>query len=544
MRIRLVEDRFLTTNDGKCSEAASGMVAAARPEATAAGVEMLEQGGNAIDAACAVGMALGVCEPQASGLGGQSMGIVHYEGRTFAVDGSGRAPSLAHKSRLKKARAREAGYRATTIPSTPATYAWLQRQYGSLDWCTVLEPAIRLAREGYTISSLQSRLQERELDGFKAVTSLSGARYFLQRGREPYKPGSQFRQLHLANLLELIARRGVEEFYQGDVAAQIDSDMKENDGLLRADDLALIPWPIERKPVARRYRGYLIRTMPPPGSGRTLLLVLLMLAYLESRFVGSRQPERYHFLAETFRKAFLQRLDRPFDPNTYPQITSKTMLSRKFARSLAATIAKDMDVTLPLEDPVGAQTGETTHFSVMDRNGNAVAMTQSIELVYGSKAAAAELGFLYNNYMMAFELDNPAHPYYLRPNAVPWSSVAPAIMFRRKEPWLATGSPGSERIFSTITQFLSRVIDGSSTISEAVVEPRLHCSIGGTISMELDRFEPEVGEYLKDLGYKIRPREPYAFYLGCIQATLKRQTGPGFQGVADIRRDGTAAGPH
>jgi gamma-glutamyltranspeptidase/glutathione hydrolase len=348
----------------------------------------------------------------------------------------------------------------------------------------------------------------------------------------------------LANLLELIARRGVEEFYQGDVAAQIDSDMKENDGLLRADDLALIPWPIERKPVARRYRGYLIRTMPPPGSGRTLLLVLLMLAYLESRFVGSRQPERYHFLAETFRKAFLQRLDRPFDPNTYPQITSKTMLSRKFARSLAATIAKDMDVTLPLEDPVGAQTGETTHFSVMDRNGNAVAMTQSIELVYGSKAAAAELGFLYNNYMMAFELDNPAHPYYLRPNAVPWSSVAPAIMFRRKEPWLATGSPGSERIFSTITQFLSRVIDGSSTISEAVVEPRLHCSIGGTISMEFDRFEPEVGQYLKDLGYKIRPREPYAFYLGCIQATLKRQTGPGFQGVADIRRDGTAAGPH
>jgi len=504
---------------------------------------MLEQGGNAVDAACAVGLALGVCEPQASGLGGQSVGMVHYEGRTFALDGSSRAPSLAHKSRLAKPTLREVGYRTTTVPSTPATYAWLQRQYGRLDWQTILDPAIRIAREGYSISQLQSRLQTRELDSFKAVESLSGAKYFLQYGCEPFEPGSSFRQPDLANLLELIARRGVEEFYQGDVAAQIDADMREHDGLLRADDLALIPWPIERQPVARRYRGYLIKTMPPPGSGRTLLLVLLMLHYLESRFVGGRQPERYHFLAETFRKAFLQRLDRPFDPNTYPQITSKKMLSRSFARGLAATIADGMDANLPLEDPIGAQTGETTHFSVMDRDGNAVAMTQSIELVYGSKTAAAGLGFLYNNYLMAFELDNPAHPYYLRPNAVPWSSVAPAIMFRRKEPWLATGSPGSERIFSTITQFLSRVIDGSAPIGEAVVEPRMHCSIGGTISLEHDRFAPEVVRYLGQLGYKLRPREPYAFYLGCIQATLKRQTGPGFQGVADIRRDGTAAGP-
>ena len=543
MRVRKVESEFQATADGKCSEAASGMVAAARPEATAAGVEMLAQGGNAIDAACAVGLALGVCEPQASGLGGHTMGMIHYEGRTFAVDGSGRAPSLAHKSRLNESGFREVGYRATTVPSTPATYGWLQRQYGKLDWHTVLEPAIRIAREGYRISSLQSRLQLRELDSFMAVESRSGAKYFLRQGTEPLEPGSAFRQPDLANTLELIARRGVEEFYQGDIAAQIDADMRENEGLLRADDLAFIPWPIERPPVARSYRGYLIKTMPPPGSGRTLLLVLLMLNYLESRFVGGRQPERYHFLAETFRKAFLQRLDRPFDPNTYPQITGKKMLSRRFARGIAATIAKNMDVSLPLEDPVGAQTGETTHFSVMDRDGNAVAITQSIELVYGSKAAAAGLGFLYNNYLVAFELDNPAHPYYLRPNAVPWSSVAPTIMFRRKQPWLATGSPGSERIFSTITQFLSKVIDGSAPMGEAVVEPRMHCSIGGTISFEQDRFAPEVTAYLDQLGYKLRPREPYAFYLGCIQATLKRQTGAGFQGVADVRRDGTAAGP-
>jgi gamma-glutamyltranspeptidase/glutathione hydrolase len=519
------------------------MVAAAFPDATQAGVEILAQGGNAIDAACAVGFALGVCEPQASGLGGQTVGLVHFDGRTFAVDGSSRAPSLAHKSRLKRRGAIRHGYRATTVPSTPATYGWLHRHYGALDWGTVLQPAIRIARDGYRITRLQHDLQVRERENFLAIPSHSGAQYFLNENREPHPVGSVFRQPELATVLELIASKGIEVFYQGDVAAQIHADMKANDGLLRADDLALIPWPIERRPLARRYRGYLVKTMPPPGAGRTLLLVLLMLNYLESRFVGGRAPERYHFLAETFRKAFLQRQDRPFDANTYPQLPDKRMLSKQFARELAASIAAEMDVGLPLEDPIGEDVGETTHFSVMDRDGNTATMTQSIELAYGSKAAAAELGFLYNNYMLAFELDNPAHPYYLRPNAVPWSSAAPTIVFRRKEPWLATGSPGSERIFSAVSQFLTKVVDGSAPIDEAVAEPRIHCSIGGKLSYEDGRVPPDVVAYLDQLGYKLTPREPYAFYLGCVQAVLKRQTGAGFQGAADPRRDGTAGGP-
>ncbi|MEJ2238103.1 MAG: gamma-glutamyltransferase [Gemmatimonadales bacterium] len=365
----------------------------------------------------------------------------------------------------------------------------------------------------------------------------------LLEGGDARPVGSCFKQPKLAAVLELIASHGVEAFYQGDIADQIDADMRANDGLLRADDLAFIPWPIERRPLARRYRRYLVKSMPPPGSGRTVLLLLLMLNHLQSKFVGGRAPERYHFLAETFRKAFLQRQDRPFDANSYPQLHTKRMLSKTFARGLAASIAEEMDVNLPLEDPLGAEVGETTHFSVMDRDGNTVSMTQSIELVYGSKAAAEGLGFLYNNYMMAFELDNPAHPYYLRPNAVPWSSAAPTIVFRRKEPWLAAGSPGSERIFSAISQFLVGVLDGSVPISAAADEPRIHCSIGGRLSYEQERISPDVVDYLERLGYKLAAREPYAFYLGCVQAVLKRQTDSGFQGVADPRRDGTAGGP-
>jgi gamma-glutamyltranspeptidase/glutathione hydrolase len=471
------------------------------------------------------------------------MGLVHVEERTFAVDGSSRVPSLAHRSQIGDPGQLRVGYWGTTVPSTPATYAWLHREYGRLDWHTVLEPAVRIARQGYSITQLQHDLLARERENFLSVPSQSGARCFLGEGGSPLSVGSCFRQPDLASVLELIAAKGIEAFYLGDIADQIDADMRANGGFLRADDLALIPWPIERRPLARRYRRYLVKTMPPPGAGRTLLLVLLMLNNLQSKFVAGREPERYHFLAETFRKAFLLRKDRPFDANTYPQVNDKRMLNKQFARELATSIAAEMDVRLPLEDPWGEDMGETTHFSVIDRFGNAVSMTQSIELVYGSKAAADGLGFLYNNYMLAFELDNPAHPYFLRPNAVPWSSAAPTILFRQKKPWVAAGSPGSERIFSSVAQFLVRILDGSAPISEAADEARIHCSIGGRLSYEEGRIAPEVVTYLEQLGYKVTPREPYAFFLGCVQAALMQQTDPGFQGVADPRRDGTAGGP-
>lgn len=522
------------------------MIASAFPSATAAGNEILEQGGNAVDAACAVGFALGVCEPQASGLGGQTMALMHINGRTTAIDGSSRVPSLAHHSLMHEGDAK-VGYRATTVPSTVATFGWLQQTYGRLDWRTVLEPAIRIAREGYAITQLQRDLQERELKAFRAIPSRSGAKYFLKNGKRPYPVGEIFRQPDLASTLEELARGGPEAFYTGDIAAQIDADMRANDGFLRADDLALIPWPVERRPLRRRYRSTRIVSMPPPAAGRTLLLVMMMLERLKSRFLAGNEPSRYHFIAETFRKAFLLRQDRPFDPASYTQIKNKKMLSRAFASELAMSIADGMDETLPIEDVVGESldntTDETTHFSVMDKDGNAIAVTQSIELVYGSNAAAEGLGFLYNNYMMALEVETPSHPYYMRPNAVPWSSVTPTIVFRNDEPWLVVGSPGSERIFSSVSQFLVSVIDRSNGINDAMLEPRFHCSIGGRISLEAERFDRQVIDHLSSLGYEIDEREPYAFYLGCIQAVLKRQTGPGFQGVADIRRDGTAAGP-
>ena len=542
MSTKAIEDRFQPTEDGKCAWSANGMVSTAFPEATRAGVEVLEAGGNAIDAACAAAFALSVCEPQASGIGGQSMTLLHTQDKTLALDGSSRVPSLAHLSRMESEQMLT-GYRASTVPSTPAILGYMHFTYGRTSWRTVLEPAIRIAKEGYRITELQHRLQKREMEALLKIPSQSGAEYFLKDGKEPYAVGDLFVQHDLAQLLEFISEEGVKGFYTGEPARKIDQDMKDNGGFLRYEDMALIPWPVLRNPIHRRYRGLSVYTLPPPAAGRTLLLILLMMGNLPSKYLRERSPESYHFVAETFRKALLNRKERPYDPNIYPQLPQdKRILSLDFAKMLARSIHDEMDPTLPMVDLFPA-VNDTTHLSVMDKQGNTVGITQSIERVYGSHTAAKGLGFLYNNYMSSLETKDPSHPYYLRPNAIPWSMSAPIIVFRRKQPWLVAGSPGSERIFSAVAQFLSHMLDGNLPMSEAMVAPRIHCSIGGKLSYEAGRLDDKVVEYLKSVGYKMDAREPYAFYMGAIHAILKTQTRDGFQGVAEIRRDGTAAGP-
>jgi gamma-glutamyltranspeptidase/glutathione hydrolase len=250
-----------------------------------------------------------------------------------------------------------------------------------------------------------------------------------------------------------------------------------------------------------------------------------------------------YLLAKIFRRAFLERTDRPFDPDFYSQVEEKDMLSKYYARKCISEILTVVDKTLlPSVVTDDELAGETTHLSVMDKDDNAVCLTQSIERVYGSKAAADGLGFLYNNYLNDFEYKLPSHPFYLRPNAVPWATVAPTFIFNDKKIWMAVGSPGSARIFSSIAQFLIHVIDEHRPINEAVDAPRLHCSLGGRISLEAERYPDGLIEFLEQKGYRIDEREPYAFYMGDLHVVLKKQDGPGFQGVADTRRDGTAGG--
>jgi gamma-glutamyltranspeptidase/glutathione hydrolase len=178
---------------------------------------------------------------------------------------------------------------------------------------------------------------------------------------------------------------------------------------------------------------------------------------------------------------------------------------------------------------------------VMDRFGNAVALTQSIERVFGSCSASPNLGFLYNNYMSAFEYDNMSHPYYMRPNAVPWANVAPTILFKGSRPWMVIGSPGSERIVTAVLQVVLRRLAGQS-LYDAVSSPRLHCSAEGKVSLEGARFRDDIPRTLEEHGFELDVRNPFSFYLGCVQ-TVMRERGGRLVGVADPRRDGTAGGP-
>jgi gamma-glutamyltranspeptidase/glutathione hydrolase len=504
-----------------------GMVSTAHYLATNAGVEMLEDGGNAVDAAVAAAFALSVCEPAASGIGGQSMMLLYDAARRekIALDGSSRAPHRTPPGGLKLEE-RTRGHTASSVPSTPAVLGYALNRYGTLPLARVLEPAIRLAEEGYPITKLQHDLTKREIRHLRAGTA---APLLLKEGRRLPSIGSRFRQPALAHTLRRLAVAGIVDFYQGPLARGIARDMEANGGLIREDDLAQIPWPVERRPLATWFHQHRVFTLGPPGAGRALIHLLNVLGHFSGDQRNPDTPEGALILAEAIRRAQLDRRDRPFDPHLYHQVPVKRMLSRAYARHVAGVI----------RERAASSHGETTHLSVMDRTGSVVSLTQSIERVFGSFAASPELGFLYNNYMSAFEYEDIAHPHYLRPNAVPWASVAPTLVFKGRHPWAALGSPGSERIVSAIAQVLVRLEDMSPF--NAVDAPRLHCSTDGVVSLEASRMRDDVLSRLREHGFEIDVRDPYSFYLGCVQLVIRDRKE--FIGVADPRRDGSAKGP-
>ncbi len=506
----------------------AGMVATAHHCATDAGREILAAGGNAIDAAIAAALALGVCEPAASGLGGQTMMLIHTAEprRTFALDGSSRAPNRAAPELFRESQQRLRGHMATTVPSSLAAYDYALREYGTMKFARVVEPAIRLAEGGYPISALQNRLCKRELKSLRQGTA---APLFLKGGTRAQTIGSVFRQPVLASTLQRLAKTGTEDFYQGQIAKQIHKDMQAHGGLLHEDDLAQVPQPIERRPVTCHFDGMRVITFPPPGAGRTLIEMLNILEHVPWDYCTIDTPEGAVMIAEVIRRAFLDRRDRPYDPTFYAQVDDRHMMSEAYAGRVAKQFIKRIKTH-----------GDTTHLSVMDGHGNVVGLTQSIERVYGSCAACPELGFLYNNYMSAFEYGDMAHPYYMRPNAVPWASVAPTVVFRGRRPWAVLGSPGSERITASIMQVLLRL--KHQPPFDAVAGPRLHCLNNGEVSLEASRMRDDIPPALRRCGFTVKVRDPYSFYLGCVQLVLKEHKT--FIGVADPRRDGSASGPN
>ncbi|WP_052515183.1 gamma-glutamyltransferase family protein [Dethiosulfatarculus sandiegensis] len=536
-----IQSAFTPTPDQTSCFSKGGMVSSAFPAASKAGALMLKKGGNAADAACATALALSVGEPQASGLGGQSMVLLHLNGQTLALDGSGPIPALAKPDKFGP-NDTKVGYRATTVPTTPAVLAFMHKKYGKLTLEQVISPAIELAKEGYTITPLQSFLQKRELENFFLPENPSAARYFLKNGNTPYEPGEIFCQPHLAGLLEHLAQNGLESFYQGEIAQAIDRDMRQNKGFLRAEDLAETPWPKIRKPVTGSFRGIELVSTPPPTSGRILLFILKLLEAMPPEFHLPLTEKSMAYFCEVMRKGLMEREEHPYWPDQYDQekdpVLSSPELPQKISRWILSRKTPDMSFSEP-----GWQGGETTHLSVMDNEGNAVGLTQSVNLVYASKTACEGLGFLYNNYLLDTQDHTPGHPNYRAPGGMAWSSVAATMAMVEGKPWLVTGSPGSERIISALARFFLYLADGGLSIARAQAQPRIHCATNRTVSLEAGGFKDELVQGLAHQGYTLDQRRPRSFYLGAVHTVLRQLDGKGFQGAAEFRRDGIAAGP-
>jgi gamma-glutamyltranspeptidase/glutathione hydrolase len=489
-----------------------GIVVSAHPAATDAGRDALVAGGNAVDAAVAAAWALCVCEPSGSGLGGQTVLLIRRGGRTVAIDGHSRAPARAARATITTAQQRR-GHRATTVPTTPATLEHVQAQYGSLPAARLLAPAIRLAEEGYEISPLQ----QRQLRWCMALLGANpAASRFLNRGR-PYRPGELFVQPQLGACLRRLATHGAEDFYRGDIARAIERDMRRHDGLLNGGDLASVGPPREREPIAISYRGHRTITLPAPGGGPQLLYAL---AELERRR-GKEWQE---------------------DPDAWYQAIAGAVQSAFRSRQRSHRLA-EVIISRPVLAGAGAASqddGETTHLCTADSEGTVVALTQSIQSLFGAKAANPDYGFLYNNYLLT--CPRRAHKHRLGPGVPARSNAAPTIVLR--EPGNAGlhafGAAGSRRIISSLATVISGVLDLSLSLSDAVERPRVHPRLRSGAWLERPAASPELIRALRNAYGAIELRHALSYSMGAVQALEISENGEMF-GAADPRREGTAA---
>jgi gamma-glutamyltranspeptidase / glutathione hydrolase len=488
------------------------MVATAFPEASAAGVAVLARGGNAVDAAVAAGWALAVCEPSASGLGGQSLLMIRLaNGRATVLAGWARAPRAASRATITGAQQRR-GLRACAAPTTPGTLDCAQRRFGRLGRAEVLEPAIVLAEEGYRPTSLQRRQLRWCRD---ALAADDGARHFLDGDRDV------FRQPRLARTLTRISEQGAEDFHRGSLAQEIVSDMRSRDGLISAQDLASAGRPTELDPLRVRFAGADLLTMPPPGGGIELALALLE---LDAEALGEHWQGA---CAAAVRVAFALREQRGWGPGDWLRETGGALPEHRGAS--------------PAHVQSGAEeAGETTHVCAADAMGNVVSLTQSIQSLYGAKAAHPDLGFLYNNYLRT--CPRRPHGHRLAPGAFARSNAAPTLVLDdHGRTRLALGAAGSRRIISSLVQVLTAVLLRDEHLDDAVAMPRVHARLDGTAWVERDALCGPLEADLTRRGFAITPKAARSFAMGAVQAIACDRDGT-FVGVADGRRDGEPSG--
>lgn len=531
----------------------AGMVATQNVYASVTGARILEQGGNAVDAAVAIGFSMAVVYPRAGNLGGGGFMLVFDadQDETIAIDYREMAPQKASRhmylddsgevDRMKT-------YFSHLAPGVPGTVAGMwhaHQRYGRLPWKKLLQPAIEQASKGivvgYDMAVLLQTQQERLCRN--EVT----CRYFFKAGGVPYEQGDLLVQKDLAHTLELIAQEGPDGFYKGETAAKIAEEMRRGGGLVDLESLARYEVDV-RQPIRGTYRGYDILTMPPSSSGG--IHIVQMLNILENfpvTDIGSESADAVHLLAEVARLAYADRSKHLGDPDYY-KVPVDWLTSKTYGKQLAATI--DMNKARPsaevapgVEPPY--ESPDTTHYSVIDADGNMVANTYTLNFTFGSGISVDGAGFLLNNEMGDF-VARPETPNAFGllggdANAIeagkrPLSSMVPAMIFGADGTAIATGSMGGSRIITGVLQTIVNIIDHGMNIAEAAAAPRMHHQwFPDLLSLE-PGFSPDTIRILRERGHEVVDT---TYSMGSTQ-TVSFQDGL-FRGASDSRRPEAAS---
>lgn len=542
--------------------------------ASRAGVEVMQAGGNAVDAAVATGFALAVVHPPAGNIGGGGFMLIRMaDGKTHFLDYREKAPAAAKTDLYLDPQgnviegASEYGFKAIGVPGSVAGMVYAEQKYGKLTLKQVMAPAIRLAREGYALTWGEASDMEHD----SHLGAFAESRRVFQRDGNYYKPGETFKQPDLARTLERIAAKP-DDFYHGDLARELAAAIQKGGGLITAADLAQYEVK-EREPVRGTYRGFEIISAPPPSSGGTVLIESLnILEGYNLATLGSRSAQSIHFTTEAFRRAFFDRAEFLGDPD-FSKIPIAQLIDKKYGAAWResidpahASVSKELKrpavfseleqyAAVHPEPQAQRESPHTTHYSVVDAEGNAVAVTTTINDWFGSRVTADGLGFLLNDEMDDFSakpdapnanglIQGPANA--IGPGKRPLSSMTPTIVVRDGKPFLVLGSPGSSKIITTVANVLMGVIDYGMNIQEAVNAPRFHNQWLPDI-LNVERwFSPDTVKALKEMGYKVQiglhdgdDVSPYWSDAECI--AIDPKTGERL-GASDGRNSGKAIG--
>jgi len=491
-----------------------GVVVSISRPASDVGVSIMKQGGNAVDAAVATAFALAVTYPAAGNIGGGGFMIVHPppgKGQPTVFDYRECAPSAAWPTMFPKDES-QYSQRSVAVPGTVRGVALAHQRFGTLPWSQLLQPAIVLARDGFPIQPFLADLLNEVLAA--APEKAEFQRVFGKPGGGLWQPGDRLEQPDLARSLQLIADLGPEAFYRGEIADKIVVEMERGKGLITASDLTNYS-AVERSPLSTRYHGYDVYAPPPPSSGGICLIEELnMLDSFNLKRWGRWSPTILHIMSETMRRANYDRARYIGDP-AYVQMPAK-LTTRDYARELAATINlhhATRSIDLSKEIPIAAEPQNTTHFSVVDSQGMAVANTYTLERIWGSRVVARDTGILLNNQMRAFNIfpgltgtngTVGTAPNVIAPGKRPISSMTPTIVAKDGRVSIVTGSPGSQAIPHTVLEILVNALDFGMSAKEAVEAPRFsHQWFPDQIIFEAPERYPQMVRALQGMGHTV-----------------------------------------